>query len=163
MHRRGKAERRGLGRHVVHAPVGDEDGAGDAVVRHVGERGGERREQPRAVGLAVGLPGLDEAHLEPGDAAEPFGERGAHRFGLLRARSPNSWLGLLSTTTTATEVSGSRSSRVSDGLASASTNSASAMRAQQRRRGCAPNTSRSESANATQPPPTRCSGNERRE
>ena len=43
------------------------------------------------------------------------------------ARSPKFWLGLLSTTTTATEVSGSRSSRVSDGLASASTNSASAM------------------------------------
>jgi hypothetical protein len=41
-------------------------------------------------------------------------------------RSPNDWLGLLSTTTTATDVSGSRSSRVSDGLASASTSSASA-------------------------------------
>src|SRR6266567_1539547 len=41
-------------------------------------------------------------------------------------RSPNSWLGLLSMTTAATEVSGSRSSRVIDGLASASTNSASA-------------------------------------
>ena len=39
-------------------------------------------------------------------------------------RSPNSWLALLSTTTIATEVSGSRSSRVNDGLASASTNSA---------------------------------------
>ncbi len=42
------------------------------------------------------------------------------------ARSPKFWLGLLSTTTTATEVRGSRSSRVSDGLASASTISASA-------------------------------------
>ena len=42
-------------------------------------------------------------------------------------RSPNSWLGLLSTITTATEVSGSRSSRVIEGLASASTNSASAI------------------------------------
>ncbi len=41
-------------------------------------------------------------------------------------RSPKSWLALLSITTTATEVSGSRSSRVIDGLASASTNSASA-------------------------------------
>src|SRR3984893_7339362 len=41
-------------------------------------------------------------------------------------RSPKFWLGLLSTTTTATEESGSRSSRVSDGLASASTTSASA-------------------------------------
>src|SRR5215469_11554538 len=42
-------------------------------------------------------------------------------------RSPKLWLGLLSTTTTATEVSGSRSSRVSDGLASASTRSRSAI------------------------------------
>src|SRR3984957_15785488 len=41
-------------------------------------------------------------------------------------RSPKLWLGLLSITTTATEESGSRSSRVSDGLASASTTSASA-------------------------------------
>ena len=42
------------------------------------------------------------------------------------ARSPKFWLGLLSTTTTATEESGSRSSRVSDGFASASTSSARA-------------------------------------
>ena len=41
-------------------------------------------------------------------------------------RSPKPWLGLLSTMTTSTEVSGSRSSRVSDGLASASTMQASA-------------------------------------
>ena len=51
-------------------------------LRHVGERGGQRREQPRAVGLAVGLAGLDEAHLEIGDAAEPLGELGARRLGL---------------------------------------------------------------------------------
>jgi hypothetical protein len=36
-------------------------------------------------------------------------------------RSPKSWLGLLSTMTAATEGIGSRSSRVSEGLASAST------------------------------------------
>ena len=41
-------------------------------------------------------------------------------------RSPKFWLGLLSTTTTATDDSGSRSSRVKDGLASASAISASA-------------------------------------
>ena len=41
-------------------------------------------------------------------------------------RWPKFWLGLLSTTTTATDDSGSRSSRVNDGLASASTISASA-------------------------------------
>ena len=42
-------------------------------------------------------------------------------------RSPKFWLGLLSTTTTATEVSGSRSSRVKEGFASASTISSSAI------------------------------------
>ena len=64
------------------------------------------------------------------------------------SRSPNSWLGLLSTTTTATEVSGSRSSRVSDGLASASTNSASAMVRTKAPR-VRPNTISSEITNAT--------------
>ena len=42
------------------------------------------------------------------------------------SRSPKFWLGLLSTTTTATEGSASRSSRVSDGFASASATKASA-------------------------------------
>ena len=42
------------------------------------------------------------------------------------SRSPKLWLGLLSITTTATEGSASRSSRVSDGLASASAPKASA-------------------------------------
>ena len=50
----------------------------------------------------------------------------ARASAVCRARSPKFWLGLLSTTTTATELSGSRSSRVSDGLASASTTRASA-------------------------------------
>src|SRR5438132_1093546 len=64
------------------------------------------------------------------------------------ARSPNSWLGLLSVTTTATEVRRSRSSRVMEGLASASTNSASAtVRARAPR--LRPNTIRIERANAT--------------
>ena len=126
MHRRREAERRGLGRHVVHAPVGDHDGAGDAVGRHVGERGGQRGEQPRAVGLAVGLAGLDEAHLETRDAAEPLGRarRAPPRSAACGRRTPGS--GSCRRPPTATEVSGSRSSRVNDGLASASTNSASA-------------------------------------
>ena len=47
----------------------------------------------------------------------------ARTASVCRGRSPNSWLGLLSITTTATEVKGSRSSRVIDGLPSASTNS----------------------------------------
>ena len=126
MHRRGEAERRGLGRHVVDAAVGEHDRAGDAVGRHVGERGAERREQPRAVGLAVGLAGFDDAHLEARDAAEPLGQQRRARPRSACARSPKFWLGLLSTTTATTEDSGSRSSRVSDGLASASTISASA-------------------------------------
>ena len=50
----------------------------------------------------------------------------ARASAVCRARSPKFWLGLLSTTTTATELSGSRSSRVSEGLASASTTRASA-------------------------------------
>ncbi len=85
MHRRGKAERGGLARHVVHAPVGDEEDAGDAIMGNVGERRGQRREQPRAVGLAVRLSGLDEADFHAGHAPEAFGERRAHGLGLLRA------------------------------------------------------------------------------
>ena len=126
VHRRGEAERGGVGRHVVHAAVGDHDGAGDAVVRHVGQARLERGEQPRAVGLAVGLAGLDEAHLDAGNAARAARRARARTASVCCVRSPNSWLGLLSMTTAATEVSGSRSSRVNDGLASASTNSASA-------------------------------------
>ena len=63
-------------------------------------------------------------------------------------RSLKSWLGLLSTTTTATDVSGSRSSRVIEGLASASTNNASAMARASAPR-LRPNTTRSDTANAT--------------
>ena len=51
-------------------------------------------------------------------------ESAARTASVCLVRSPNSWLALLSTTTIATEVRGSRSSRVNDGLASASTNSA---------------------------------------
>src|SRR6266566_3506297 len=85
VHGRGKAERRDLARHVVHASVGDEDGAGHAVLGNVGERRGQRREQSRAVGLAVRLAGLNEAHLHAGYASEPLRQRRAHRLGLLQA------------------------------------------------------------------------------
>ena len=88
-----KPSARGFGRHVVHAAVGDHDGAGDAVGRHVGERRAERREQPRAVGLAVGLAGLDEAHVEARDAAEPFGQQRARGLGLLECGRRNSGSG----------------------------------------------------------------------
>ena len=82
MDRSAEAERAGIGRHVVHPAVGDEDGAGDAIRRHVGERRVERGEQARAVGLAVGLAGLDHAHLDAGNALQPLGDRGARRLGL---------------------------------------------------------------------------------
>jgi hypothetical protein len=72
-------------RHVVHAPVGDEDRARDALVRHVGERGGECAEQSRAVGLAIGLAGLDEAHLHVRQPSEPLGDLRARGLGLCRA------------------------------------------------------------------------------
>ena len=52
--------------------------------------------------------------------------RAARAASVCCVRSPKFWLGLLSTMTAATEGIGSRSSRVSEGLASASTISASA-------------------------------------
>src|SRR5262249_51392645 len=44
---------------------------------------GERGEQARAVGFPIRLSGLDEAHLQAGDAAETFGQRRARGLGLL--------------------------------------------------------------------------------
>ena len=126
MHRRAEAEFGRIGRHVVHAAVRDDDRAGDAIRRHVRERRGERGEQPRAVGLAVGLAGFGDAHFEALDAAEALRRWRRGRPRSAAARSPKPWLGLLSMMTAATEVSGSRSSRVNEGLASASTRQASA-------------------------------------
>ncbi len=83
--RRGKAERAGVGRHVVDAAVGDHDDAGDAIGRHVGEARAQRGEQAGAVGLGVRLAGLDHAHLEPGHAVQPLDDGGARFFGLPRA------------------------------------------------------------------------------
>ena len=78
-------------------------------------------------------------------------------------RSPKSWLGLLSTTTAATEVSGSRSSRVSEGLASASTNSASATARTQAPRLRASNSSSAEHDRDGERRPQDDVGHERRE
>src|SRR5205085_12688144 len=83
VHRRGEAELRGLGRYVVHAPIGDEQRARDAIRRHVGERRAKRIEKARAIGLAVRLSGLDRAHFEARDAAEPLVDCGTHRLSLL--------------------------------------------------------------------------------
>ena len=82
VHRRSEAERGGVLGHVVDAAVGQENRTGDPVGRHVGERRAERREQPRAVGLAIRLAGFDETHVEVRDAAEPLGQRGAGLLGL---------------------------------------------------------------------------------
>ena len=44
VNRRSEPERAGVRRHVVDAAVGDHDGAGNAIGRHVGERRTERGE-----------------------------------------------------------------------------------------------------------------------
>ena len=122
MHRRAEAERRGLGRHVMHAAVGDHDRAGDAVRRHVGER---RARAPRTAACRRSRRRprrpRRSAPRAPGMRAEPLASARRARPRSASSRSPKFWLGLLSTTTATTEGSGSRSSRVSDGLASAST------------------------------------------
>jgi hypothetical protein len=67
----------------MHAAVGDEHGARDPIRRHVGERCAQAREQPRAVGLAVGGAGLDGAHFKPLNAAQALRHGGACGLGLL--------------------------------------------------------------------------------
>ena len=84
MDRRSKAERSGLARHVMDATVGDEENAGHPIVRYVSKRGAECREQPRTVGLPVGLSRLDKAHLEVCDAPQALGDGGARGLGLLQ-------------------------------------------------------------------------------
>src|SRR3954471_10072038 len=80
-----EAKLRGFGRHVVHAPIGDEEGARDTIRRHVRQRRAKRGEQPRSVGLAVRMTGFDHAYLKPRDAAEPLRERIARGLSLLLA------------------------------------------------------------------------------
>ena len=110
----------------MHPAVGDQESAGDAIDRNVRQRRRQRAEQLGAVGLAVGLAGLDDADLQPLDLLQAVDQR-LLRLAVSRVRSPKFWLGLLSITTAATDDSGSRSSRVNDGLASASRISASAV------------------------------------
>ena len=85
MNRRREAERAGFGRHVVHAPVGNHNRAGDAVGGNVGERRAKRGEEPRAFGFAIRLAGLDHAQVEPGNAAQARDDRGPRFFRLPRA------------------------------------------------------------------------------
>ena len=75
MHRRLEAERGGVGRNVVDAAVGDQERAGDAVDRHVRQRRGQRAEQLGAVGLAVGLSGIDDADFEALDLLQAVDQR----------------------------------------------------------------------------------------
>ena len=81
-----KPSARGLGRHVVHAPVGDEDGAGDAVGRHVG-----RAPTPSAVNSRVpsvspsAWPASTKRTSSPGMRPSRSASGGARRLGLLRA------------------------------------------------------------------------------
>src|SRR6185503_14219509 len=109
----------------VHAAVGDQDGAGDAVRRNIGERGGKRCKQLGPVGFAIRRAGFRHTHFEAGNPFKPLNEGSTRGFGLLRAVA-ETLARLLSTMTAATEGIGSRSSRVSEGLASVSTISASA-------------------------------------
>ena len=67
MHRRGKTQCAYIGRHVVHAAIGNHDGAGNAVGRHVGKCRGERGKQLGAVVFTVGLACLRHTHFEAGN------------------------------------------------------------------------------------------------
>jgi len=69
----------------VHAAVGDQDGAGDAVRRNIGERGGKRRKQLGPVGFAIRRAGLRHTHFEAGNPFKPLNEGGTRGFGLLCA------------------------------------------------------------------------------
>ena len=85
MHRRLEAQRGGVGRNVVDAAVGDQEGAGDAIDGHVRQRRGQRAEQFGAVGLAVGLSGLDDAHFQSLDLLQAVDQRLLRLRGLLVA------------------------------------------------------------------------------
>ena len=82
VHRRLEAERGGARGNVVDAAVGDQERAGDAVDRHVRQGRGQRAEQFRAVGLAVGLSGLDDADFEALDLLQAVDQRFLRLCGL---------------------------------------------------------------------------------
>jgi hypothetical protein len=93
MERCSDAERLQRGRDVVHLPVGDGEDAGEAIRRDIGQRGLQCREQPCAVGVRVGIAGLDDPDLCAGAMTElllevgerPVGLRGALADALARA------------------------------------------------------------------------------
>jgi len=85
VHRRGKTQRPGVDGHVMHAAIGDHDDARKSVGRNIGERRIKRGEQARAVGLAVGFSGLDNAHLQPWNSVQLLEDFRAGRLGLPHA------------------------------------------------------------------------------
>ena len=101
MQRRRKAERGGVRGHVMNAAVGDEDRAGDAIRRHVGQRRGSA-ENSRVPSVSPSAwPASTMRTSRPG--MRPSRSTNAARTAsVCLLRSPKSWLGLLSTTTTAT-------------------------------------------------------------
>src|ERR1700748_405720 len=64
MRRRLEAERAGVGGNVMHPSVGDQESVRDAVDGNARQRRLQRAEQMRAVGLAIGLTGIDDADFE---------------------------------------------------------------------------------------------------
>ena len=76
--------------HVVDLAVADDDGAGDAARRQIGDRRGQSGEQPRAAavtGFARRLvAGMDDAKLQPGDRLDALLDLGQRGGGLRAAR-----------------------------------------------------------------------------
>ncbi len=82
--RRRKPQHGRITRHVMHAAIGNQDGAGNAIRRNIRERGGKSREQLGAVGLPVGGAGFRHAHLHAGNSLQPLLDCGTDSFSLLR-------------------------------------------------------------------------------
>ena len=59
----------------MHAPISDQECAGDAIRRHIGQRRCDGGEQFGAVSLAIRLTGLDHAHFKPFDVPQPGHQR----------------------------------------------------------------------------------------
>ena len=111
-----KPSARDIGRHVVHAAVGDR---GSRRRRGRAARRPAPRRAPRTAACRRfrRRPGPPRRSALRGPGCAPSRSASAARAASVCAvRSPKFWLGLLSTTIAATEVSGSRSSRVNDGI-----------------------------------------------
>ena len=85
MQRSLKAKRRGVRGNVVNPSVGDQERAGDPIDWNVRQRRGQRTEQFSAIGLAIGLAGLDYPHLQSLDLLQAIDQRLLCVFGLAGA------------------------------------------------------------------------------